>query len=293
MTTESLFSKVLVASSNLDGAQETFKQQGVMVIPKDSSEILDFNEIRRKLLNVLEEYKQVAESKGGLGLKKENGFRELVQKDVGRFDLNLDHLLPHNQNKGSQSRELSTNEDGVLQLYNYVHNRIEPFLLKIFGSNYQLNAFGAVISHPNTTAQDWHVDSSHLFVAENNQQQELYGELPCHFVTVFCPLYDYEANIGPTEIAVSSHHYTAILKNQIVEDQYPKEEIVNKLLHSAGVERMEMMTKMGDVGIMDGRTLHRGGFNQSEKVRPLMYLSYCLPWYYEYPRSQNDGRSLF
>lgn len=287
----SLFSKVLVHESRLDDAKESFEQHGVMVIPRDERVELNFPELRSKLLNVLEEYKQYAAAKGGLGLKKENGFRELVQKDVGRYDLNLDHLLPHSKNK--TSRVLSENEEGVLQLYEYVHQRIAPFLLKIFGPDYQLNAFGAVVSHPNTTAQGWHVDSSHLFVAQDAKQQEQYGALPCHFVTVFCPLYDFQPDIGPTEIALGTHKHTAILPNRLVEDQYPSEEVVNRLCQSNGVNTMEMMTKMGDIGIMDGRTLHRGGWNRSDQVRPLMYLSFCMPWYYEFPRSQNDGRSLF
>ncbi len=49
----------------------------------------------------------------------------------------------------------------------------------------------------------------------------------------------------------------------------------------------------GDVVVMDGRTLHRGLANTSHDIRPLCYFSFCPPWYREWPRSQNEGRSLF
>ena len=55
------------------------------------------------------------------------------------------------------------------------------FLDTILGRGYKRNAQGLVISKCGAPAQRWHVDSSHLFAT-------LPG-LPCHFVTVFCPLY--------------------------------------------------------------------------------------------------------
>ncbi len=54
-----------------------------------------------------------------------------------------------------------------------------------------------------------------------------------------------------------------------------------------------MQCQPGDVVLMDGRTLHRGLANQSKETRPLCYFSFCAPWYKEWPRSQNEGRSLF
>ena len=55
------------------------------------------------------------------------------------------------------------------------------FLDSILGRGYKRNAQGLVISKCGAPAQRWHVDSSHLFPTMPG--------LPCHFVTVFCPLY--------------------------------------------------------------------------------------------------------
>ena len=64
------------------------------------------------------------------------------------------------------------------QLRDTVELAFRPILIELFGPNYRLNAQGCVVSQPGTTAQGWHVDSSHLFAT---------AELPCHFVTCFVP----------------------------------------------------------------------------------------------------------
>ena len=63
----------------------------------------------------------------------------------------------------------------------FLGNAGHGFLDTILGPGYKRNAQGLVISKCGAPAQRWHVDSSHLFAT-------LPG-LPCHFVTVFCPLY--------------------------------------------------------------------------------------------------------
>jgi hypothetical protein len=278
----------IIAHNPVEG-KKSWENTGLMIVPRDEKSVLNFQSIRVQLLNLLEEYKAIAATKGGLGLKKENGFRELVQKDVGRYDLNLDHLVPGK----SSGRELSESEHAVLQIYMYVESRIRPYLEEIFPQGFIFNQFGAVISSPGTTAQGWHVDSSHLFVADTPEKEEIYKHIPGYFVTVFCPLFDFSQEIGVSEIALSTHRLTSILGNKTVEDQYPPQEVCDKFLSAPGVRVIKNQSRIGDIGIMDGRTLHRGGHNVSQELRPLMYLSFCLPWYHEFPASQSDGRSLF
>jgi hypothetical protein len=78
-----------------------------------------------------------------------------------------------------------------------------------------------------------------------------------------------------------------------VEEQYPDDAYVAAQLALPGVERATMDCAPGDVVVMDGRLLHRGLGNGSDQVRPLVYQSYCRPWYREWPRSQNESRSVF
>ena len=276
-----MFSALKVTGS-VESDIASFNKYGVLIVANNKSE--DKTLGQQVIRSLLEEYIAVADTKGGLGLRKENGFRELVQKDIGRYDLNLDHLLPMNEKK--LNRQLSPLEVSTRQLAAEVENTIRPYLNEILTDQYIINGFGAVISKPGTEPQRWHVDSSHLFYPSA-------GILPCHFVTVFCPLFEYSEAIGPTEIALGSKIYTDILQNKTIENQYPTDVEVQSIINKPDVQIVRNESNMGDIGIMDGRTLHRGMGNNSDQVRPLLYMSFCRPWYYEFPRSQNENKSLF
>ena len=247
-------------------------------------------------LAILEKYIDKATTHpDGFGLRKEQGFRELLQKDVGRFDLNLDHLMDDCLAFPEVKEHIFIGE-----VYNYVCRNISGVLDHTFGKgHYKLNAQGAVVSHPGTLPQRWHVDSSPLFPAQpSDSSTELLPYTcdflpPCHFVTVFVPLYSATPDIGPTEFATGSHKCTSRLNSLAVEDQYPSDEVVSDILSAEGVDVVKSDVAAGDITIMDGRTLHRGLSNRTDELRPLLYFSFCKNWYYEFPRSQNEGRKLF
>eukprot|EP00435_Cladocopium_sp_Y103_P055501 s598_g18.t1 len=95
-----------------------------------------------------------------------------------------------------------------------------------------------------------------------------------------------------------SHHFTHSLQNRSVSEQYPAADLAQGLRENARkaveLDEMQMEGKAGDVIVMDGRLLHRGQANNlAGSVRSLAYLSYCRPWYYEWPRSQSEERFLF
>jgi ectoine hydroxylase-related dioxygenase (phytanoyl-CoA dioxygenase family) len=217
---------------------------------------------------------KAAAATGGFGLGKENGFRELVNKDVGRFDLNLDHICEE------QDPELF-----ICAIRNHMEAVIAPVLVETFGEDYVLNAKGVVTSYPGTSSQNWHIDSSWLFKGLTQQ--------PCHFVTCFMPLYTATAAIGPTEFAAGSHAHTHVLGRNKVEEQYPPPDICDAILARPDVTKLTMDCAVGDIIVMDGRLLHRGLANISDQVRPLVYLSFCPPWYREWPASQSSARALF
>jgi ectoine hydroxylase-related dioxygenase (phytanoyl-CoA dioxygenase family) len=274
-------------TSAWEDALKDFATNGIITVSGEG-ENTALSTANAQIQNILKEYRAIAETKGGLGLKKEGGYRELVQKDEGRFDLNLDHLIPE---KKHNIREYTETENAISNIFEYIEKRLRTVLSDVLTDQYVVNAFGAVVSHPNTTAQRWHVDSSHLFQVNSLDAKE--ANLPCHFVTVFCPLYEFSEAIGPTEVALATQKRTAILANRTVEDQYPDDSVVASILSGKEVQVMKINAKVGDIIVMDGRTLHRGTSNLSTEIRPLMYLSFSRPWYYEFPRSQNDGRSLF
>lgn len=133
-----------------------------------------------------------------------------------------------------------------------VNLHLANVLPHILGKDYKINAFGLVISLPGTSGQNWHVDSSHLFNPSDFdaaiRDEKLKDVSPCHFVTVFAPLYNYSLDIGPTEIAHGSHKYTNILSNSTVQNQYPDMSICDSILRKEDVTIDYMKCSMGDVG---------------------------------------------
>lgn len=229
-----------------DHSIDSFEKMGFIVLKGDENLSIseDYlkggNEAVKTLLN---EYLELAQIKGGLGLRKEGGFRELVQKDVGRYDLNLDHLIPSTNE--SIQRNLSEAEQNMKNILIYVEQRIRCTLPLILSDQYIINAFGSVISFPGTEAQRWHVDVSHLFQAPVSSAL---GSLPAHFVTIFCPLYAFSEEIGPTEIALNSSSLTVSLGNRFVEDQYPIDSVVNGILSHPQVHVIKFDANIGDIG---------------------------------------------
>ncbi len=126
---------------------------------------------------------------------------EIVQKDVGRFDLNMDHV---------DDTVADAGEVGFISaVRRHAEDAIRPLLVDLFGADYVLNGKGVVISCPGATAQNWHVDSSHLFtqaqlgpLASSSTSTKTLTPLrrPCHFVTVFVPLYHARPEVGPTQV---------------------------------------------------------------------------------------------
>ena len=128
------------------------------------------------------------------------------------------------------ARPLLPSSPFMRQLRDTVELAIRPILIELFGPNYRLNAQGCVVSQPGTTAQGWHVNSSHLFAT---------AELPCHFVTCFVPLYSSSHVVGPTEFAVGSHRHTHRLGLDSVEQQYPTTTICTELLERSNALTMD------------------------------------------------------
>ena len=283
----------LTASSSLEANTGIFTSHGVLAFRLHGAAGPRVDGWRSAAVAAVDKYIQLARrAPGGFGLKKEGGFREIVEKDVGRFDLNMDHVSDSGAHTAAHADVAFISEVRA-----HAERVAQPLLRQLFGPDYILNGKGCVISFPGTSAQDWHVDSSHLFT-----QQQLRAvsqgthHLPCHFVTVFVPLYAARPDLGPTQFMTGTSSLTLQLPNAEVADQYPPEPVVAQLARAAGGgggEGVTMECEVGDVVVMDGRTLHRGLANRSRDIRPLCYFSFCPPWYREWPRSHNEGRSLF
>ncbi len=135
-----------------------------------------------------------------------------------------------------------------------------PWLLPILGSTsgldrgFVIGNFGAVCSQPGADEQHHHRDGAILFSMEGIDKL-----LPPAAVTVAIPLLDMNAEQGTTALFPGTH-------------RAPEPE-------GAAVEPI---VPRGSVVLWDFRVLHFGTPNRSNVARPLMYLTYCRPWWIDH-----------
>jgi len=120
-----------------------------------------------------------------------------------------------------------------------------PIVHACLGQDVELAHVGCMFSLPGSHAQVYHQDGVHL----SEKQQ-----LDCHAVNVFIPLIDLSVANGATEFCIGTH----ILEN----DAY---------------DRSKLQTPTPEAGVplvFDYRNGHRGMGNNTEEVRPIVYLTY-------------------
>src|SRR6476660_3619128 len=135
-----------------------------------------------------------------------------------------------------------------------------PYLLPILSAalddGFVLGAFGVVCSLPSAPAQRQHDDGGILF-----PQSGLNGLLPAAAITVAIPLLEMNDVHGTTALWLSSHRDAS------------------SALKEAAIEPV---VREGSCMLWDFRLKHGGTPNRSALARPLLYLTYCRPWFLEY-----------
>jgi hypothetical protein len=67
-------------------SRHSFQAQGATLLPGNNDHKQSVGDFKNACDSILSEYIEIANKRpGGFGLKKENGFRELVQKDKGNL----------------------------------------------------------------------------------------------------------------------------------------------------------------------------------------------------------------
>jgi hypothetical protein len=136
-----------------------------------------------------------------------------------------------------------------------------PILLKILrkliGRNLHLINFTTVVSYPGTPQQRPHRDYPHLF-----DHADVGPDLPIYAINVAVPLIDVDLETGPTGVWLGSHRMT---KNAAVKDSDMK----------------QCAFQRGDCMLLDYRVLHAGLANRSQGARPIVYMVYALPWFFD------------
>lgn len=134
-----------------------------------------------------------------------------------------------------------------------------PFLESFLGKDFILAAMSAVASFPGAPDQHLHRDATMLFGPDNSGD---YG-LQVYSITMLVPLIDFTRETGCTRVWPGSHKIAG---------------------REAGlaVGSLDPEVHVGSVLISDGRVLHRGAANHSEKIRPLFYTTFHRSWYRDF-----------
>ena len=140
----------------------------------------------------------------------------------------------------------------------FANRLILKFLLPLLGNDFCLSGVTAVASYPGADAQRMHRDNAHLFPDRNVGPQ-----LPVYAVNVSVPLVDVDASLGPTGIWPGSHRWP--------ENAPPP----------PGAGMAVVPFQRGDAILIDYRTLHAGMPNQADRPRPILYMVYARPWFFD------------
>jgi ectoine hydroxylase-related dioxygenase (phytanoyl-CoA dioxygenase family) len=132
-----------------------------------------------------------------------------------------------------------------------------PYLLPVIGAElgdgFVLGSFGIVCSLPSAPAQNRHHDGGVLF------RSGIDYVLPATAITVGIPLLEMNEVHGTTALWLGSHRDRGRLQG----------------------ERIEPVVHEGSCMLWDFRLWHCGTPNRSTLPRPLLFLTYCRPWFVE------------
>jgi len=128
-----------------------------------------------------------------------------------------------------------------------------PILENLLGKGFVVGNFGCVCSQPGARKQHKHNDGGILF------DSGVDVILPAVAVTVGIPLLDMNDEHGTTALWLGSHRNGSV-------DQSPIEPVV----------------PTGSIVLWDFRLAHCGTENRSSVARPLLYVTYCRPWWIDH-----------
>jgi ectoine hydroxylase-related dioxygenase (phytanoyl-CoA dioxygenase family) len=129
-----------------------------------------------------------------------------------------------------------------------------PLLSTELGEEFILGAFGVVCSLASAPAQGRHHDGGTLF------RSGIDFVLPATAITVGIPLLEMNELHGTTALWPGSHRDESRVKKE---------------------EGIEPIVREGSCMLWDFRVWHAGTPNRSTVPRPLLYLTYCRPWFLE------------
>jgi len=142
----------------------------------------------------------------------------------------------------------------------YANSLLMPILTSLLGKQAILTSLGSVTSLPG--ALDQHIHADYLPIFEEDTAAG--SSVPTFAITMGIPLVDIDVINGPTKIWSGTHKlYPPNC------DLYP-------------FTRYLLTGPKGSCYFWDYRTLHAGGSNHSEDLRPLLYMAYTRRWFNDF-----------
>eukprot|EP01043_Picozoa_sp_COSAG02_P034504 COSAG02_NODE_2416_length_8909_cov_10.038252_8_plen_491_part_00 len=136
----------------------------------------------------------------------------------------------------------------------------------------EIDTHSYVHSEPGSPQQHWHRDVDFLHgevaIAATTGSRNSAHHTPPYGVVAVVPLVDLETNNGATEFILGSHVHPAVLGHGL--DLWE------------GMPRLnltKLLVPRGSMLLFDLRTTHRGGPNESELPRSVLYTSYVREWF--------------
>ncbi|CAB9518493.1 Phytanoyl-CoA dioxygenase (PhyH) [Seminavis robusta] len=213
------------------------------------------------------------------GKLRHPGYKEIVHRYPGRYELSLNRISDHTKEEDS----LLYHDMPLLQP---IIDKLEHLILSILkqhpnyqelpdGTKYNL-LHSMLISAPHSLIQKFHVDTKHT-----NEEEHW----PAHIINVFIPLVNMTTRVlGPTEVVPRSHVQTRFM--------YSDNPQTRSQAKPLGSSTVTPLMNVGDVLMFDFRTLHRGLPNVSRNQnRPMLVLAFSIPSFHD--KANWPGPSIF
>jgi ectoine hydroxylase-related dioxygenase (phytanoyl-CoA dioxygenase family) len=146
-----------------------------------------------------------------------------------------------------------------------------PYLLPVLrlalGDGFVIGEYGVSCSLPSATAQHIHHDSPILFPGSSVDWL-----LPAWAILVSNPLIEINEIHGTTALWLGTHRDAN--RSHAARDSTRNADL--------GDGRIEPVVRVGSCMLWDYRLVHSGTANRSAMPRPLLCVTYCRPWFWEY-----------
>lgn len=140
----------------------------------------------------------------------------------------------------------------------YANSFVFPVIAQLFNNQFIINSLTCVASLPGATEMSGHFDAR-IFT-----WHPVATLLPPHAVGALIPLIPFNQLNGPTRVWPGSQRSGP-----------SSAELVDKS------NFIDVEMDIGSCMLMDYRLFHSGNPNLSEQIRPLLYINYSAPWYYD------------